>query len=220
MAHIVGLCGIDGSGKTTVARRVVQDLHGLGVRVRYHHELDFVTGKLLVRLASLILGRRQTGTIKDSLLERKEQNQPLISLLYHLLIWTDSLLTFAWFKFTPGLVVHDRWPYDFLLQFRHRGYRNRLVWALFSLFPRPDTLILLKVPASVAYERKRTDPGHLQDGPEFFEKLAGWMDEIENRSEYDGIIDGTAALEVVAQEVRTLIQARACRSEPKTAVKR
>jgi len=58
----------------------------------------------------------------------------------------------------------------------------------------------------VAFERKRTDPGHLGDGPEFFERLAEWMDEIAELYSYDATLDATGAPEIVAQEVLNAIR--------------
>ena len=213
MAQIVGLCGIDGSGKTTVARLVTQELRNQGIRARYHHELDFAFGQLIVKLTALLMGGRRSDDMKDRLLVSKDQNRPIISALYHLLVWFDSLLAFVWFKLTPGIVVHDRWPYDFILQFKHRGYENRFIWNLFARFPRPDTLLLLKVPADVAFERKRTDPGHLNDGPEFFEHLADWMEEIAERYSYDATLDATATPEVVVREILDVIRDRSTSSK-------
>ena len=40
MGRIVGLSGVDGSGKTTVAQLVVDRLQKQGRKVIYHHELD------------------------------------------------------------------------------------------------------------------------------------------------------------------------------------
>jgi thymidylate kinase len=209
VAHIVGLCGIDGSGKTTVAREVVQTLSRRGIRTRYHHELDFAMGKLLVRLGGFLMGSNRATNMKDTMLFQKEQNRPVISLMYHLLVWLDSLLAFVWFRLTPGVVVHDRWPSDFLLQFKNRGYRNRLIWALFAHFPRPNTLILLQVPPDVAFDRKKNDPGHLHDGQDFFERLAEWMDQIAEKYHYDVKVDASTDVKTVVGKVTAVIEAGA-----------
>ena len=208
MAHIVGLSGIDGSGKTTVAREVVQVLSKAGVQTRYHHELDFAIGKLIVRALNLVLRGKRGSGVKELVLAQKEQNRPGVSFLYHLLVWMESLLAFVWFKVSPGVVVHDRWPYDFLLQFKSRGYTNRLVRFAFRRFPRPDTLILLRVPATVAYQRKRTDPGHVDDGPEYFELLAIWMEELAKQYRYNAQLDANVSIDDLTGEIVNVIAAR------------
>jgi thymidylate kinase len=201
VAHIVGLCGIDGAGKTTVARLVVRQLQERGVRARYRHELDFPGVRMLMRLFQLVIGRRRTEAAREQILTKKERNQPLVSFLYHLLIWADSFISYLWFRVSPGVVVHDRWPYDFLVQFKMRRYGNPLITTLFKSFPRPHTLILLSVPHAVAYKRKRSDPAHLHDGPEYFQEMARLTDQLPQHIRFDKTIDAEPPAAEVAKDV-------------------
>jgi len=197
MAFIVGLSGIDGAGKTAAAQLLTQHLRAEGLRVRYQHELHYPIGKFFVWVLGLVMGRSRAGHAKSQLLTQKENNRRGLSFLYHLLIFVDDLLTYVRLRLSRGVVIHDRWPYDMHLQFRSRNYHNRLIALMFSHFPRPNKLLLLRVSANTAYERKRTDPGHVNDGPEYFQELVDWMAELESRVRYDAVIDSEPPIEQV-----------------------
>ena len=205
MAFIVGLSGIDGAGKTAAAELLTQRLRAEGLRVRYQHELNYPLGKFFVWAVSLVMGQSRAEHTKSQLLTQKENNRRGLSFLYHLLIFVDDLITYGHLRLSRGVVVHDRWPYDTHLQFRSRNYDNRLIAWMFSHFPRPDQLLLLQVSARTAYERKRTDPGHVNDGPEYFEALVGWMGELESKFRYDAVIDAESPIEQVVDAIRTSI---------------
>jgi len=205
MAFIIGLSGIDGAGKTAAAELLTQHLRSEGLRVRYQHELNYPIGKFLLRAVSLVMGKGRAEHAKTHLLTQKENNRRGLSFLYHLLIFVDDLIMYGRLRLSAGVVVHDRWPYDTHLQFRTRNYDNRLIAWMFSHFPRPDQLLLLRVSARTAYKRKRTDPGHVNDGPEYFEALVGWMAELESRFRYDAVIDAESPIEQVVDAIHESI---------------
>ena len=208
IAYIVGLCGIDGSGKTTVAQLVVRELLARGLKVHYRHELDLPLLKGLLGLARLLMGGKRASGLRDTVLVTKERNSPFVSFVYHLVAWFDSIVALALFKVRPGVVVHDRWPYDFLLQFQLRDYDNSLIKTLFARFPRPDTLVLLRVSPEAAFERKQGDPSHLHDSVEFFRRSTELMDELEKRCRYDAVISTEVSAREVAQQVLRVVDQR------------
>jgi thymidylate kinase len=209
MAFIIGVCGVDGTGKTTVSRLVIQRLEKRGIRAHYHHELDFPVVKFLIRRFGFLMGKGRTEGLKQQVLAGKEKNRSLVSLFYHAMVWFDSMAAFITFKFRRGVVVHDRWPFDFLLQFKSRQYNNRLIWFLFQHFPRPDALILLKVSPEAAYQRKLTDPGHVDSKLEFYETQNRYMDEIEKIYRYDKVISTEdLAADLAASEILDFVENR------------
>ena len=121
MANIIGFSGSDGSGKTTVALELARRLKEKGYKVTYHHELDFIILKPLFRLIEGILGP-PAKTAKHQLLADCEVGRPLVSDLYYLAIFADNMISFLWYKIKPGVVVHDRWAYDFTTFFDHKNY--------------------------------------------------------------------------------------------------
>ena len=58
MGFIIAFSGVDGSGKTTIAKRLVSRLQSQGLKVTYHHELDFILLKPIFRLATRLTGKR------------------------------------------------------------------------------------------------------------------------------------------------------------------
>ena len=210
MGYIVGLCGIDGAGKSTVTSRVVEQLRGQGEKVVSRHELDYPLSKFIVRLASALIGKTAADRAKSRVLSLKNNNRPGVSFIYHILIYFESMLIFLRLKLKPGVIIHDRWPHDMLLQFMHRRYHNRLIWYLFAHFPRPNFLILLTVDPATAFERKQSDPGHKEDGLEYFSDLAKLVETLKQSCQYDAVIDAEADVEVVASDVLSYIQKRDC----------
>ena len=61
MAYVIGLCGIDGSGKTTVAKRLVEELRARGIKAHYRHELDFPLLRFMLKLTGLALGGKRAS---------------------------------------------------------------------------------------------------------------------------------------------------------------
>ena len=127
MGLIVGLSGVDGSGKTATAQQVVDRLKKQGFKVTYHHELDFILLKPIFRLVSKLVGTRRAENVKEHTLLGAEQSKPLYAGVYYFLVWADNLISYLYFKLKRGIIVHDRWPYDIPAIFPYRHYKNRFI---------------------------------------------------------------------------------------------
>ena len=205
MGLIVGLSGVDGTGKTTVARRVVDRLENQGLKVTYHHELDFILLKPIFRLVIRLAGGRGAESAKVRILTSAEQGKPLYSGIYYLLVWLDNLVSYLYFKFKRGIIVHDRWPYDIPAIFGWRHYNNRFVEKLLLGFPRPDILILLTVPPEVALLRKKDDPLDWHQSLEFYKSIGERISQIAHKKKYDGFIDTNRPIDEVVDDVLAVI---------------
>lgn len=205
MGLIVGLSGMDGSGKTTVAKLVVGRLQSQGLKVTYHHELDFLLLKPIFRLITKLVGSKRAENAKERSLRNMEQSKPLYAGIYYFLVWLDNLIYYLYFKLKRGIIVHDRWPYDIPAIFDYRHYKNRFIEKLLLGFPRPDTLILLTVPPEVALLRKRDDPSDWHQSIEFYRVLGPRMSEIARKLKYDAIIDSNRPIDEVVDDVLTVI---------------
>ena len=206
MGLIVGLSGVDGSGKTTIARRAVDRLQHQGHRVTYHHELDYILLKPIFRLASRLMGSRRAESAKTRSLRNMEQSKPLYAGLYYFLVWVDNLISYLYFKLKKGIIIHDRWPYDIPAIFPYRQYHNRFIEKLLLSFPRPDILILLNVPPEVAMLRKREDPLDWHQNLEFYESIEVRISAIAQRLKYDAIIDSNRPIDQVVDDVLAVIR--------------
>ncbi|MBI2847822.1 MAG: thymidylate kinase [Chloroflexi bacterium] len=205
MGFIVGLSGIDGSGKTTVAMMVVEKLRQRGEKVTYHHELDFMLLVPMFRFFSRLVGGRQAENVKDNFLSGSNQSRRIYADLYYFIVWLDNLIGYAYFKLKRGVIIHDRWPYDILAIFEWRQYRNRLIEKLLGSFPRPDALLLLTVPAEVAMERKKSDPHEWHQTLDFYQTIERRISDMARKFRYDGVIDATAPPEEVAGRILALV---------------
>jgi len=149
------LCGPDGCGKSTVGPLVIDGLAGTfspDKGAQFHWK------------PPVFSGRRQAtrGPATDP--HSKPPRNALISLLYIKLHWLEFFL--GWHLrvrprlFRGGLVLIDRWYYDFFVD--QRRYRlqgsNLLVQIGLKLLPKPDLVFLLDAPLEVLRRRKQEVP--------------------------------------------------------------
>ncbi|MFN3410168.1 MAG: hypothetical protein ACK45B_14325 [Limisphaerales bacterium] len=145
------LLGADGSGKSTVAQRVLEALHGTFYRDKSRH----------VHWKPAVFLRRRRANRPPT---RDPHGQPprgwfasQLALLYH---WTEflagSLLQNRPVRFRAGLVLIERHHYDFEadpLRYRLRPPCGLVRW-LFRRLPAPDLVFVLDAPAEVLHARK------------------------------------------------------------------
>lgn len=147
---LVCFTGIDGSGKTTQAERVVAEFEDLGVpamhvwaRWRPFFSYPFM-GVLYV-----VLGWRRKDYHKSSILKR----------IWGYLLLIDHSLFFLRYIY-PGLlrgrvVCIDRYVVDQLVEMRYDGlYNERAARLLIRLLPTPSETFMMDVPAEEAVSRK------------------------------------------------------------------
>ena len=214
MGFIVGLSGIDGSGKTTVANLLVDNLKSRGVKVSYHHELDFFVLKPMFKLFAKIIGHGRAENAKAHTLQNVNGSTPVYADMYYFLVWIDGLIAYSYFKLRRGFTIHDRWLYDIPAFFRLRQYSNKFIEHLMlNCFPRPDALILLTVPPEVARSRKQNDPGHTEHGIEFYRDLSEHVMAIAMTKKYDRVIDASQPAEDIAGDILEVILSEQLRCE-------
>lgn len=149
------LCGADGCGKSTAARAVVEGLGGTFSPPKgrhYHWKPPLFSAKR----------RAARGSASDP------HGQPVrsaaASLAYFLFHWLEfflgSHLRFRPVTFRGGLVLVDRYYYDFLVD--QRRYRLQVPLEIVRLgyipIKKPDLVILLDAPAAVLQSRKQEVP--------------------------------------------------------------
>ncbi|XVV14034.1 dTMP kinase [Actinoplanes sp. CA-131856] len=140
----IALIGIDGSGKTTQAHRLADELAAAGLPAVYRRNAGgrHWVGKVAVRLgkrdAEDLIGRRGMLFVES------------------VLRWLAMLRTLLWRVLTGGVVVMDRYAYCQYASLRARGARpaaERRARLAYRFFPRPDVTFLLAVDPAVAQRR-------------------------------------------------------------------
>jgi hypothetical protein len=209
LGRIVAFSGIDGSGKTTVARLLIQRLKEAGIRADYHHELDFLFLRKLFYIATLFRGRRADHTLKVHLLRSVERNRPVTSEVYLILFWLDRLITHALFRARRSITILDRCQYDFLAQFEYRRYHNQFIRRMFTLLPRQDIIILFVVDPAVAFMRKRDQNDPDMRPLDYYVQTSKRMREIAIDFRYDGIVNTEVPLRLVVEQTMQIIRRKA-----------
>ncbi len=156
---IVCFVGIDGSGKTTAAESLRDSLQSIGYSCEY-----LWCGW---RGFESALFRPITSRTKNSLLKKGEAKKveeahntlPLFGYLtwfdYFLRVYPQLFVS----RLTHDIVIVDRYVYDVMAGLTRSDQPvNRLLFALFKLFPRPSIVFFIHVPPEVAFQRKDDIP--------------------------------------------------------------
>jgi thymidylate kinase len=171
---MICIIGIDGSGKTTLARALVTRLQSAGYDARY------VYGRVQPFLSRFLMWGGRVFVVKgkkreifenyNEYSERKRQafNSGIVAGIFTWSLLFDQIiqgnLKFRFRLFTGRCIVCDRYVYDTVLtdiapdrKFTGRDARD-LIEFTFRTVPRPDLTILVDVPEEIAFGRKDDVP--------------------------------------------------------------
>ncbi len=209
--------GIDGSGKTTQAKRLVEWSQANGIKSIY----VWSRGEEQIRKIFLFLGRRAIGTSKKEIDANKisyQEYQSRKSKLFH-----NPLVRFAWSSMVRAehlwqisqrvqrylkdgyLVVCDRYIWDSTVDLALSlnespqwlgGRMNQLTW---NLAPKPAVAFLIDIPAEEAMRRKDDIPSldYVQRRVDYYRFLS--------KNQHMVVIDGCDGLDNIhAAIVRVL----------------
>ena len=140
----VALVGIDGSGKTTQAHVLADQLAAAGLPATYRRNAG---GRRWFGRLATALGRRDG----DELLGRR-----LMLLVESLLRWLAILRTLLRRSVTREIAIMDRYAVCQYASLRAHGARpaaERRARLAYRLFPKPDITFLLAVDPEIAYSR-------------------------------------------------------------------
>lgn len=170
-ALFICFTGIDGAGKTTNTRRLVDYMKSKGLEVEYvWNRFKPLVFEPIVAVGRAIFLRRKDPNenyAKYSKAKRILFHSPVASKIYYYLSIFDYLvqtLTKIWLP----LVLHknivcDRYAYDMVVGLAiDLGHSKEKIHdtlrKLFRLLPKPDLVFLVDTPAETAYKRKNDTP--------------------------------------------------------------
>lgn len=160
----VAISGVDGAGKSTIARSLTADLSAAGVPTASIWTRPGLDLRYLVKVARMV--KRWTGQSREPGIrrmaggagERPLSRRGLVGLVWTLAVTADYLVRVRRKqRVTRGVAVYDRHVLDALatLHVFYRGAPLAVPTALVRrLLPRVDITIYLRVPAGVACARK------------------------------------------------------------------
>ena len=200
--QLICLMGMDGSGKTTLARELVTEAERLGIHYRYvWGNAQPIFLRPLRTLAHLTV-LRKTDMKKDN--EDYEQVKEKVAAKYGFFsrIYSRVLMVdyFIWLflkvkvpLFLGRRIICDRYLFDVAinLYFLNKSLFpdiERTVHSLLRYFPAPDLLFLIDIPPVVAFRRKSDIPsiGFLEKRRLIYQKLSEEFNAV--------VLDGTSPI--------------------------
>lgn len=208
-ATLVVITGLDGTGKSSLSKAVVDEFHSRG------HDAFLAYGRYLPRLLyPIVLFGRNTIFSSSGIDDDYAQHQAakedffdndILAKTYEIAIILDYTPQFLHRVILPlyqhNIVVCDRYFYDTLLSdlagdvirtpsdaiLRYDSYSK--------IIPRPDYEFYLRVPASISMERKDDIPseGYLIERERYYEKFSEEYGFIE--------LDGTLTLDQLTEQI-------------------
>ena len=151
--------GVDGSGKTTHAKRLHNWLRSRGVDSVYVH-FDFSLRKYIPsRIRKTLYSsshKERSELVEKESAERKKYTTKMYAMLFLIFSLLDGFIYYL--KGPRSRVrIYDRYFYDYLVEF-FELYPDCVKMLYISLLPRPDIVFYLDVPPSIAYARSREYP--------------------------------------------------------------
>lgn len=140
--HLIVFCGVDGTGKTTLAKKLVEYFEKQGLKPKFIHAHGY--------------------TVSQNSFGLDEKKVHSLKYLFKLLLpfaFLDNLFTY-YFKYKPILknktLICDRYFYDKLARMIYYGICNRFIAKIYlRLLPRPDFVFFLDVDPKKAHQRKK-----------------------------------------------------------------
>lgn len=214
---LICFTGVDGGGKTTLAKSLQASLSKRGLKSIYvYSRMKAILSKPVGVLGRIFLlrGRNYYRDYKGySSAKSKIFRSGFLSTAYRNLLFADYLIQ-LFFKVRLPLalgyvVVGDRYLYDMViidlaLDLNYSADRaSRTVESAFSVVPRPDLVFLIDVPEETAYARKTDVPAL-----DYLTRVRGFFLEIGARQEMvklDGSQPLASVQAAVEEEVSKLL---------------
>ena len=202
--------GIDGSGKSTQAKKLVKNLLRNGVKSKYVYArlVPIIFKPLLIGGNLFFLRDKNINKDYENRLHTKKnvlKKHIFLSKIFYAIMLFDYHIQLLYKIKLPLLlnkkIICDRYIYDTLITdiAVDRGYSEddifNLIERCLSILPTPDIVFLIDLPEEVAYKRKSDIPaiGYLRDRRRNYLSAANRYKMIR--------IDGTGKIEDIEREI-------------------
>ncbi len=160
MGIIIALSGVDGSGKTTIAKIIMDYLKKKyktkKIKIKYIITFDHFLLKYILRFK--ISKKKRVEFLQCSFHEQRLLNKVLF-FLWPYCVFIDTLIFVLYAKYiSEDIYIFDRYIHDFFVAFYRKGYVGNLFRILVKFFPKPDIHIYVSCRAETA--KKRTENTH------------------------------------------------------------
>jgi len=187
---LIALEGLDGSGKTTHAHILNENLQKQGYNSEYTREPS--VGKI---------GR----FIQNTVLYNDDMTEPIIEALLFAADRVDHIKNFVEPKISNGrIIISDRYLYSSLAYQGARGVSLEWLKRINEFVPKPDIAFYIDVPPEVALNRKR-GVRSVFEKIEFQVKVRNIYLEFVRTKELN-LINGNATINYVQEELLTKIE--------------
>jgi glycosyltransferase involved in cell wall biosynthesis len=166
--QLINIIGIDGAGKTTLAKGLAEQLAKKDPKVEYRYCQYFAKLLYPVKLIARLFVMRKTDEFKDYKTynytkKSTSSRHPLLAGIYAG-IWLFDYLLQSFFKITlPVLrgkrLIIDRYIFDIAVNLslttnRKVEFAEKIIKWFFVLSPVPDRVIFIDLPEEIAFARK------------------------------------------------------------------
>lgn len=206
---LINIVGIDGAGKTTLARSLTAYFQKKGVRFQYQYCQYFAKFLLPLKLAARYTIMRKTDEFRDyeSYNKTKKSTSSRFKLLssIYATVWLLDYIFQVFLKisipvkFNKKLIV-DRYIYDIAINLslaanKNIDYTFHIISLFYKFAPKPDIVIYVDIPERVAFNRKGDiqDIEYLRERRERYLALVDKYDFkiIDGQKNYDQMLEDT-----------------------------
>lgn len=211
--RLINIIGIDGAGKTTLAKNLADSLSDQDKKVSYCYCQYFAKLLYPVKMMAKLSFMRNTDEFKnynDYNTTKKETSIrfPFLANCYAF-IWLCDYILQVFFKVTiPYLIgkklIIDRYIFDIAVNLslttgNDINYAERFIRFFLFFAPRPDFILFIDLPEGIAFSRKNDIQGidYLKERRQRYVALS---------DKYNfSIIDGTKPIEQVLEDTKKIL---------------